>query len=168
MGAAATVPQLWVHSPGQCRHVHDTKRCQSCAATAACHAGLWSLCQTAGYVSCISASFQSCVGSCAESSVHSFVHACMYASRYTCIRFWFLPPETGFRTHLVHTVLCRSLHEVAVGQLAYLQQHASTLSQVRLQNHKFQLCFSISASCQAAVLAVLQSAACHQHSFAHT
>lgn len=141
VGAAATVPQLWVHSPGQCRHVHDTKRCQSCAATAACHAGLWSLCQTAGYASLTYALVplfnHAFVLLLTHLSIHLFVHACTHVG--ACIRFLVVSPGTSFRTHLVHTVLCTSLHEVAVGQLAYQQQHALTLYQVRPQNDNCQL-----------------------------
>ena len=156
VGAAAAVPQLWVHSPGQRRHVHDTERCQSCAAAAARHARFWSVSQTAGYVYLSPASAPlfnhafvlyllicSLICSFTHSPVHSFVHACMHASSYTCIRLLVSFPGYPMHSmHLVHTVLCRSMHEVAVGQLAY-QQRVLKMSQVWPHTNSCQFCFSV-------------------------
>jgi len=81
--AAAAVPQLWVHSPGQRRHVHDTEWRQSCAAAAACHAGLWSVSQIAGYafltqalVPCFNHSFVLALTH--PFIIRSCMHVCIY------------------------------------------------------------------------------------------
>ena len=145
VGAAAAVPQLWVHSPGQRRHVHDTERCQSCAAAAARHARFWSVSQTAGYIYLSPASAPLFHHAFVLLPTRLFFHLFMHACKHLAIHasdFWFLPGYPMQSMHLVHTVLCRSMHEVAVGQLAY-QQRVLKMSQVWPHTNSCQFCFLV-------------------------
>lgn len=47
VGAAATVPKLWLYSLGQCSDVHDSEWCQRGVAAIAGNAGFWAISKAA-------------------------------------------------------------------------------------------------------------------------